>query len=146
MNVGSRDLLDADDAFMLCLMGEHRGPATAVRSHRGTHIGLAVAVDDDAAAIGLHAERFEAKVLDIALHADGGDQTVRGDRLDLAILRFDMGSDEFAPFSTFETLASVMIFRRGFSSCLRAKVEIRIFDRHDVRISSTTVTSTPMER
>ena len=53
---------------------------------------------------------------------------------------------ELAAFSTLVTLASVWIFIPCLSSCLRARPEISASSTGmTVGISSTTVTSTPME-
>jgi hypothetical protein len=48
-------------------------------------------VGDDAAALGLDAERLEAEALDIADDADRRDHPVGGDRLRLAVLVVSIG-------------------------------------------------------
>ena len=87
------DLFDADHRLVLGLVREHRRPGDIADRIEAGDVGLAIAVDDDGAAVGLHAERFEAEVLDIALHADGRDHAVGGDLLDRAVLLLDMRGD-----------------------------------------------------
>ncbi|MNT83125.1 hypothetical protein D3C72_2229470 [compost metagenome] len=77
---------------MLGLVGEHRRAGNVADRVDAGNVGLAVAIDDDAAAVGLDTKRFETKVLDIALNADGGDHPVGGDLFNLAVLHLDMGS------------------------------------------------------
>ena len=79
------DRLDADDAFVLGLVRQHRRAGDVADGVDARHVGLADAVDDDAAAVGLHAELFQAEVLDIADDADRGDDAVDGERLRAAL-------------------------------------------------------------
>ena len=53
---------------------------------------LLKAIDHDDAALGFHAELFQAEIFDIADDADGGDDALDRDRLRLAAL-FDGGGD-----------------------------------------------------
>ena len=79
------DRLDADDALVLGLVGEHRRPGDVADGVDAGDIGPADAVDDDAAALGLHAELLEAEILDIADDADGRDEPLGRDHLRLAV-------------------------------------------------------------
>ena len=72
------DRLDADDALVLGLVRQHRRARDIADGVNAGHIGLAVAVDHDGAALGLHAELLQPEILDIADDADG-----RDDALDL---------------------------------------------------------------
>src|SRR3546814_4532533 len=77
--VEAGDLLDADDALVLGLVGQHRRAGDVAD---GVDAGLpraAVAIHLDDAALGLHLGALEPQVLDVALHADGGDHAVDGD-------------------------------------------------------------------
>ncbi len=127
------DLLDADDAFMLGLVGEHRRAGDVADRIDARDVGLAVAVDDDAAAIGLHAERFKAEIFDIALHADGGDHPVGGDLLDLAVFGLDVCGDAVrrpsrpsSPWRLGEDLHAAL-----FQLLAGDGGDFRILDRHD---------------
>ena len=81
MRIEPLDRLDADDAFVLGLVREQRRAGDVADGIDAGHVGLADAVDDDCAALGLHAERFQAEILDIADDADRGDDAVDGERL-----------------------------------------------------------------
>ncbi|MNL43770.1 hypothetical protein D3C87_1662990 [compost metagenome] len=74
-------------------MRQHRRAGDVADGPDALDIGLAIAVDDNGAALGLDANRFQPKPLDIALHADGRDQLVTSDLLGLAVLGLDMGDD-----------------------------------------------------
>ena len=91
------DGLDADDAFVLGLVRQHRRAGDVANGIDAGHIGLVETVDHDAAAFGFHAEFFQAEVFDIADDADGGDHALGGDRLRLAIL-LDGGGDAVGLF------------------------------------------------
>src|SRR5882762_4540308 len=65
------DRLDADDALMLGLVREQRWACDVADGIDAGHVGAAMAVDHDRAAIGLHAELLEPEILDVADDADG---------------------------------------------------------------------------
>src|SRR5262249_27137395 len=65
------DVLDADDAFVLGLMRQHRGTCDIADGVDAGHVGPAQTVDHDAAAFRLDAELFQPKVFDIADDAHG---------------------------------------------------------------------------
>ena len=79
------DRLDADHALMLGLVRQHRRAGDVADGVDAGHVGLAVAVDHHAAAIGLDAEFFQPEVFDIADDADRGDHPVDLDSLRLAL-------------------------------------------------------------
>ena len=87
------DGLDADDAFVLGLVREQRRAGDVADGVNARHIGLARAVDDDGAALGLHAEFFQAEILDIADDADGRNDAIDGERLRAALAVVD-GRDD----------------------------------------------------
>ncbi len=87
------DRLDADDAFVLGLVRKQRRPGDVADGINARHVGLAGAVDDDRAALGLHAELFQAEILDIADDADRGDDAVDGERLRAALAVIDGRGD-----------------------------------------------------
>src|SRR5579864_1685863 len=58
------DRLDADDPLMLGLVGEERRSGDIADRVNAGHIGAAVAVDNDGAALDLHAELVEPEILD----------------------------------------------------------------------------------
>ena len=93
MRMQPLDRLDADHRLVLGLVGQHRRAGDVADRVNALHIGPAEIVDDDAAAIGLHAERLEPDILDIADHADSRDHPIGGDRLLAALLVLDMGGD-----------------------------------------------------
>ena len=128
------DLLDADDALMLGLVRQHRRAGDIADGIDARHIGAAIAVDDDAAAVGLDAERFEAEIFDIALHADGGDQPVGGDLSSLAVLGFDSRRDRVRALDHFGHFGVGDDFQAGFFQHLAGKGgNLRVLDRHDRR-------------
>src|SRR5215510_13482547 len=81
MRVQAFDRLDANDAFVLGLMRQHWGTRDVAYCIDAGHAYLVVLVDDDGAAVGLHAELFEPEILDIADHSDRGDHALNGDGL-----------------------------------------------------------------
>ena len=87
------DRLDADHALVLGLVRQHRRPRDIADGVEARHVGLAEAVDDDAAAIGLHTKCFEAKALDIADDTDRRDHPLGGDVLLVALVVFHGGGD-----------------------------------------------------
>ncbi len=142
------DLLDADDRLVLGLVRQHRRAGDVADGVDARHVGAAIAVDDDGAALDLHAERLQAEVLDIALDADRRDHPVGGDRLGLAVLQLDMRGDRdrgpSRPSSPWP---------RAGSSCPASRTAFS--RRSAISVSSTgmtcgmistTVTSTPIVR
>ena len=73
--------LDADDALVLGLVGEHRRAGDVADGVDAGDVGAAEAVGDDGAAVDLDAERLEPEALDVADDADRRDQPLGGDRL-----------------------------------------------------------------
>ena len=81
------DRLDA--ALMLGLVGQHRRTGDVADGIDARHVGLAVTVDHDNAAIDFDAELFEAEILDIADHADRRNHPLELDRLRLLLAVVD---------------------------------------------------------
>ena len=98
------DGLDADHAFMLGLVRQHRRTCDVADGVDAGHVGLAVAVDHDAAAIGLDAEFLQAEVLDVADHADRRDHPLELDGLRLPLPSSMVATTLSAFFSSFVTL------------------------------------------
>src|SRR5262249_28277342 len=73
MSIEALDLLDADDALMLCLVRQHRRACYIADRIDARHTCAAEAIDNDDAFVGLDAERLEAEILDIAGDADRRD-------------------------------------------------------------------------
>ena len=69
MRMHALDRFNAVHALMFILVRQHRRPGDVTDGIDARHIGLPVAVDHDVAAVGLHTELFQPKVLDIADHA-----------------------------------------------------------------------------
>ncbi len=86
------DRLDADHALMLGLVRQHRRACDVADGVDAGNVGLAVAVDHDAAAVGLDAELLQPKALDVADHADRRDHPLELDRLRLLAV-VDGGDD-----------------------------------------------------
>ena len=120
---------------MLGLVRQHRRPRDIADGVDARHIGLAIAIDDDGAAIGFHAELFEPEIFDIADHADGRDHAIDGDAICVPPLPSSIVAVTLSAFlSSFVTLAPVMILMPCFSNCLRAKRgDLRVLDRQDLR-------------
>ncbi len=93
MRVEALDRLDADHALMLGLVSQHGRTCDVADSVDARNVGLAVAVDDDDAAVGLHPELFEAEILDIADDADRRDHALELGRDRLALAVVDGGDD-----------------------------------------------------
>src|ERR1700735_137381 len=89
MRIQALDTFDANDAFMLGLMGEQGRPGDVADSIDTRHTGLAKAVDHNRAAISLDTEFFETKIFDIADDADRGDDAIDGQRLRTALAVID---------------------------------------------------------
>src|SRR5262249_35085271 len=71
MRLEALDRLDADDTFVLRLVRKQRRARNVADGVDARHVGAAIAVDHDCAAVDLHAELLEPKILDIADDADG---------------------------------------------------------------------------
>ena len=128
------DGLDADHAFMLGLVREHRRARDVADRVDAGHVGLAVAVDHDAAALGFDAELFQAEIFDIADDADGGNHPVELDRLRLALAVIDGGDDavalllELRHLGVGENLDALLLEALARESC-----DLGVFDRQDLR-------------
>src|SRR6185437_10342515 len=133
VRIEALDRLDADDALVLGLVREHWRPGHVADSVDAGDIGLAVAVDDDAAALGLHAELLEAEILDVADDADGGDDALGRDLLGLAI-RLDGGGDavgllvEFADLGVREDFNALLL-----EALAREGLDLVVLDGQDLR-------------
>src|ERR1700733_877025 len=90
------DRLDADNAFVLGLMREKWRPGDVADGVDSRHVGLARAVDDNGAALSLHAELLQTEIFDVADDADGGDDALDGKRLYPAFAIVDGGGDAIA--------------------------------------------------
>ena len=73
------DAFDADHAFMLGLVRQHRRACDIADGINTGNIGVAQTIGDHATAIGFDTQRFKPEILDIADHADSGNQPVGGD-------------------------------------------------------------------
>ena len=76
MRIEPLDGLDADDALVLGLVGEHRRAGDIADGVDARHVGPVERIDHDRAALGLHAELFQAEILDVADDADRGDDAL----------------------------------------------------------------------
>src|ERR1700722_13310297 len=92
----SLDRLDADDAFVLGLVRQKRRTGDVADGVDSRHVGLAGAVDDNGAALGLHAEFLQTEIFDVADNADGGDDALDGKRLYATFAIIDGGGDAVA--------------------------------------------------
>ena len=79
------DRLDANDAFKLGFMRQKWRPGDIANCVESRHIGLAHAIEDAGAAVGLHAELLQAEVFDIADDTDRGDNPIDGESLRAAL-------------------------------------------------------------
>jgi hypothetical protein len=116
MRMQALDGLDADHAFMLGLVRQHRRTRDVADGVDAGHVGLAVAVDHDAAAVGLDAELFQPRIFDVADHADRRDHPLELDRLRLALPSSMVATTLSAFFSSFVTLVFVRILMPCFSN------------------------------
>src|SRR5450631_1792458 len=73
------DGLDAYHALMLGLVRQHRRPRDVAYGVDAGHAGRTIAVDHDAAAVGLDAEFFQSEIFDITGHADRRNHPVEFD-------------------------------------------------------------------
>jgi len=71
MRMQALDRLDADHAFVLGLVRQHRRAGDVADGVDAGYVCLAERIDHDAAALGFNAELFEAQIFDIAGDADG---------------------------------------------------------------------------
>ena len=78
VGIQSLDLLNADDALMLGLVGQHGRACHIADGIEASHIGAAKTIDDDAALVGFHAEGFKTQIFNIADNAHGGDDAING--------------------------------------------------------------------
>ena len=93
VRVQALDRLDADDALVLGLVGEHRRARDIADGVDAGDVGAAEPVGDDAAALGLDAELLEAEALDVADHADRRDGAIEFGVRPLALAVLD-GRDD----------------------------------------------------
>ena len=119
---------------MLGLVRQHRRAGDIADGVDARHIGLAVAIDHDGAAIGFHAELFEPEIFDIADHADGRDHAIDGDRLRAALAVVDGRGDavgllvELGDFRAGDDLDALLL-----ELLAREGGDLRILDRQDLR-------------
>ena len=78
MHLHAGDRLDHDHALMLGLVRQHRRAGDVADGPDARDIGAAMIVDNDGAALDLHADLLEPEILGVALHADRRDQPVAG--------------------------------------------------------------------
>ena len=119
---------------MLRLMREHRRARDIADRVDALHIRAAEIVDDDRAALRLHAELLEAEILDIAGDADRRDQALGrdGDARALGIL--DMGSDAILRLLDLRHLGAREYLDAGFLEAFAGMGrDLRILDRKDLR-------------
>ena len=128
------DRLDADDALVLGLVRQHRRTRDVADRVDARHVGLAVAVDHDGAAVGLHAELLQPEVLDIADDADRRDDAIdrhllraalavvdgRGDAVGLLVELGHLGAGDDLDALLLELLA-------------RERGDLGVLDRQDLR-------------
>jgi hypothetical protein len=133
MRLQPLDRLDADHAFMLGLVREHRRTCDVADRVDAGHVGPAELVDDDAAAVGLHTELFQSEAFDIADDAGGGDDAVGRDLFGFAA-RFDRCRDAVAVLVELRHLGAghdpdALLFER----LVRERGDLRVLDRQDLR-------------
>ena len=127
------DRLDADHALVLGFVGQHGRTGDVADSVDARHAGLAERVDDDATAVGLHAEFFQPELLDIADHADRRDDPFHFQRLSLAAL-LDGGDDavgflvELGDFGVGVDLDTLLL-----ETLAGEGLDLVVFDRQDLR-------------
>src|SRR5262249_21841603 len=86
MRIESLDRLNADNALVLGLVGQHRRPRNVAYCIDAGDIGLAELVNHDDAAIGFHAQFFETEILDITDNANCRDDPLNSEGLRFAAL------------------------------------------------------------
>src|SRR6185437_2800394 len=92
------DCLDAHHAFMFGLVRQHRRTGDITDGVDAGHAGFAIAVDHDAATLGLDAEFLQAEVFDVADHAYGRNHPVEFSGLRLALAVVDGGDHAVGSF------------------------------------------------
>ena len=127
------DRFDADHAFVLGLVRQHRRTGDVADGVDARHTGLAERVDDDATAVGLHAEFFQPELFDIADHADRGDDALDFKRLRLAAL-LDGGDDAVGFLVELHHLGvGVDLDALLLEALARESLNLVVFDRQDLR-------------
>src|ERR1700691_1691638 len=128
------DRLDADDAFVLGLMREKWRPGDVADGVDSRHVGLARAVDDNGAALSLHAELLQTEIFDVADDADGGYDALDGKRLYPAFAIVDGGGDAIAGLVELGDLrAGVDFDALLLETFAREGGDLGIFGREDLR-------------
>ena len=97
MGVQALDGLHADHALMLGLVGQHGRARHIADGVDAGHIGAAMAVGDNGAAIQLHADLFKAEILGVADHAHGGDHALGLEALLHALVVIHRAGDVIGP-------------------------------------------------
>ena len=147
MRMQSLDRLDANDALMLGLVGKQRGTRDVADRIDARHVGFAGAVDDDHAALGFHAEFFQAEIFDVADDTDGGDDALDGKRLRAAFAVVDGRGNavgllvEFCHFGAGENFYALLL-----ETLARESGDLGILGRQDLWQHLDTVTSEPSVR
>ncbi|QTK78702.1 hypothetical protein AT6N2_C0861 [Agrobacterium tumefaciens] len=127
------DLFDADDSLVLSLVGEQWRTRDVTDGVDTGHVGLAVTVDDDEAAIGLHASSLKADALDVGNDADGGDHPIGRNLFRRTVLLLQRRGDGVR--------ALLHLGNLGFQMDLHALLlellfgegrDFGVFDRHDL--------------
>src|SRR5262245_25529638 len=98
MRLQAFDGLHAYDAFVLGLVREHGRSGHIADGVNSRHVGAAIAVGVNGPAGRLHAEAFQAEVLDVADDADGADDALGPDLLRASFAVLDAGRDAVSIF------------------------------------------------
>src|SRR5256885_16755190 len=106
MRVQSLDCLHANDALMLRLVGKQRRASDIADGVNSRHAGAVERIDGYCTPSGLHADFFEAEILDIPGNADGGDDALGGERLHATFAVLDVGRDALCLSVEFAYLAA----------------------------------------
>ena len=126
------DLLDADHALMFGLVRQHGRPGHVANGIDAVHVGLAISVNGNDAAIGLHADLLESQILDIALYADRRDELFGLHLLGLAAFQLDMGSDTGTGFLDLGDFRAGMDVKTGLLELLAGQLgDFLVLDGHD---------------
>src|SRR5450759_87728 len=133
MRLQALDRLDADHAFVLGLVCQHRRAGDVADGVEAGHVGLAEGIDHDAAALGFQPKLFQPEIFDIAGDADGGDHALGGDGLCLAAL-LDGGGDAVALLVELGHLGVGQDFDALLLEALaREGLNLVVLDRQDLR-------------
>src|ERR1035441_8745542 len=133
MRLQALDRLDADHAFVLGLVRQHRGACDVADGVDAGHAGLVEGVDHDAAALGFQSKFFQPEIFDVAGDADSGDHALGGDLLRLAAL-LDRRGDAVALLVEFGHLGVGQDFDALLLEALaRKSLNLMILDRQDLR-------------